>query len=183
MKVILRENVHNLGSLGDEVNVKPGYARNYLIPQGKATQISSTSAKQIQHYKTILAKERAEAIQKARSLSEKINDMELVFTMKAGDTGKLFGSITSKNIEEELINKGIELDKKFLITTSPIKTLGTHKINVKLHSEVDTKLSIKIVADAPPKTASKEDKKVESNDIGEQAVSEAPSQDESTDSE
>lgn len=147
MKVILKENVDNLGSLGDEVEVKRGYARNFLIPQGKAVEISSASAKQIGHYRNLMAKERAKAIEEARSLSEKLNTTELVFTMKAGDSGKLFGSIGNKHIEEELSKQGIDLEKRSIVLLSPIKTTGTHKIKIKLHSEVDTFLQVKVQAE------------------------------------
>ena len=88
MKIILKEDVFKLGSLGDEVEVKPGYARNYLIPQGKALLSTRENAKQVNHLKGLLAKKRADAIEKARFMAEKLGNTEIVFTMKAGENGK-----------------------------------------------------------------------------------------------
>lgn len=145
-KVILTENLDNLGSLGDEVEVKAGYARNYLFPQKKALPISSVNAKQMRHYKTILAKKVEEAIQANRSLAEKLEAAEVVFAMKAGESGKLFGSVTSKHIVDALQEQGIELDRKFLSLAHAIKTLGSHVVPVKLHSAVSCEIKVKVTA-------------------------------------
>ena len=168
MKVILREDVFKLGSLGDEVEVKPGFARNFLIPQGKALPFTRSNVKQIEHLKKLLAKKRADAIDKAKSLAEKLENTEIVFTMKAGENGKLFGSVTQKHIFDALQEQEIDLDRKKLHISVPIKTLGSHIIPIKLHTEVNAKLDVKVVADEIVKS----DPEVE----GEEAVEAADAQ-------
>ncbi len=147
MKVILRDDVFKLGSLGDEVEVKPGFARNYLIPQGKALLLTRSNVKQINHLKGLLAKKRADAIEKAEAIAKKIEDTEILFTMKAGESGKLFGSVTQKHVFDALTEKEIELDRKKLHISVPIKTLGNHIIPIKLHTEVSANLEVKVVAE------------------------------------
>jgi large subunit ribosomal protein L9 len=154
MKIILKKDVVKLGSLGDELDVKPGFARNYLIPQGKAVPVTRANIKQITHHRALLAKQRADAIEKAEMLAKKLEEAEIVFEMKSGDSGKLFGSVTQKHVYEALEEKGIELDRRKLNLSTPIKTLGSHVINVKLHTEVsaDLKVQVKpeeIVAEEP----------------------------------
>jgi large subunit ribosomal protein L9 len=147
MKIILKEDVYKLGSLGDEVEVKPGYARNYLIPQGKAVPFTRSSVKQVTHMKSLLAKQRADAIEKAQDLAAKLENTEIVFTMKAGESGKLFGSVTQKHIFDALHDQEVALDRKRLGLSVPIKTLGSHVIPIRLHTEVSAKLEIKVISD------------------------------------
>lgn len=161
MKIILKEDVFKLGSLGDEVEVKSGYARNYLIPQGKALLLNRENVKQINHHKSILAKKRADAIEQAKSFGQKIEEAELIFTMKSGEGGKLFGSVTQKHIFEALRESGIELDRKRLSLSAPIKNLGKHTIPVKLHTEVISNLKIKVVAEVTEEDAQATDEDAE----------------------
>ena len=147
MRVILKKDVAKLGSLGDEAEVRRGYARNFLIPQGLAVPLNRSNIKQIQHERQILAKLRADAISKHQEMARKLEDTEIVFTMKSGENGKLFGSITAKHIQDTLASQQIEIDRKKLYLATPIKTLGNHSVVVKLHSEVSANLEIKIVAD------------------------------------
>lgn len=165
MKVILKEDVYKLGSLGDEVEVKPGYARNYLIPQGKALSFSRSNVKQVNHMKNLLAKERADAIEKARTLAAKLENTEIVFTMKAGESGKLFGSVTTKHIFDALQDQEIDLDRRKLNLSIPIKTLGSHIIPIKLHTEVSAKLEIKVIADGEVVKEVEETEEVESTEV------------------
>lgn len=148
MKVVLKEDVFKLGSLGDEVEVKRGFARNFLIPQGKALPLTRENVKQISHQRSILAKKRADAIDQARNFAKQLEEIEIVFAMKAGESGKLFGSVTLKHIYEALAEKGIELDRKQISLSSPIKALGSHVLPVKLHTEVNADLVIKVVAES-----------------------------------
>ena len=168
MKVILKEDVFKLGSLGDEVEVKRGFARNFLIPQGKALPLSRENVKQINHQRGLLAKKRADAIGQAQDFAKQLEEIEIVFAMKSGDSGKLFGSVTQKHIFDALAEKGIDLDRKQLNLSSPIKALGSHTLPVKLHTEVNADLVIKVVAeaddsatDAPEGEASEEAPQVE----------------------
>lgn len=151
MKVILKEDVFKLGSLGDEVEVKQGFARNFLIPLGKALPLTRENIKQVNHHRNILAKKRADAIEQAKAFAAKLTEVELVFTMKSGESGKLFGSVTQKHIHDALVEKGIEIDRRKLHLPSPIKSLGSHQIAVKLHTEVNAQLSVKVVAEVEAK--------------------------------
>ncbi len=148
MKIILKEDVFKLGSLGDEVEVKRGFARNFLIPQGKALPLSRENVKQISHHRGLLAKKRADAIGQAQNFAKQLEEIEIIFAMKSGESGKLFGSVTQKHIYDALAEKGINLDRKQLNLSSPIKTLGSHVLPVKLHTEVNADLMIKVVAEA-----------------------------------
>ncbi|MFH2132207.1 MAG: 50S ribosomal protein L9 [bacterium] len=152
MKVILKEDVFKLGSLGDEVEVKRGFARNFLIPQGKALPLTRENVKQISHQRSILAKNRADAIAKAQNFARQLEATEIIFTMKSGDSGKLFGSVTQKHIYDALVEKGIDLDRKQLNLSNPIKTLGKHVLPVKLHTEVHVDLVVKVVAESDEST-------------------------------
>lgn len=161
MKIILTQDVEKLGSLGDELEVKRGYARNFLIPQGKAVPITRSNVKTITHKRALIDKQRADAISKAQDLAKKIESAEVVFKMKSGDSGKLFGSVTLKHIYDELDEKGIELDRKKLTLANPIKTLGKHEIFVKLHTEVNAKLTIAVTPESIEKTPSEKEGEVE----------------------
>lgn len=148
MKVILKEDVIKLGSLGDEVEVKGGFARNYLIPQGKALPLTRVNIKQIDHQRSLLAKKRADAIEQAKAFAEKLENVEIEFSMKSGESGKLFGSVTQKHIYEALVEKGVEIERKKLHLPSPIKRLGSHVIPVKLHTEVSANLRVMVVSES-----------------------------------
>lgn len=174
MKVILKEDVFKLGSLGDEVDVKPGFARNYLIPQGKALPFTRSNVKQISHLKSLLAKQRADAIAKAKTLADKLGNTEIVFTMKAGENGKLFGSVTPKHIFDALVDQNIELDRKKLNISVPIKTLGSHIIPIKLHTEVNANLEVKVIADEIVRSEKPEE--VEGQEVIEEAKAETTEQ-------
>jgi len=148
MKVILKEDIYKLGSLGDEVEVKRGFARNFLIPKGKALPLTRENVKQINYQRSILAKKRADAIEQARNLARQLEEIEIVFAVKAGESGKLFGSVTLKHIYEALAEKGLDLDRKKIHLSNPIKALGSHVLSVKLHTEVAADLLVKVVAES-----------------------------------
>lgn len=147
MKVILTVDVDKLGSLGDEVDVKRGFARNYLIPQGFAAPVTRANARQIEHQRSLLAEKRKAAVDQSKDLAAKLEDLVLEFKVKAGEKGKLFGSVTQSQIFDALSEQGITLDRKKLHLGSPIKTLGTHTLPLRLHSEVSANLQLKIVAE------------------------------------
>ena len=155
MKIILTQDVANLGSLGDEIEVKGGYGRNFLIPQNMALPVTRANVKQIEHRRTFLAKKRAEAIAGAQGLAAKVAAAELVFEVKAGDAGKLFGSVTSKMVLAKFEELGIEVSKKGLGMPNAIKTLGTTIVEVRLHTEVIAKASVKVIMDAESAEAAK----------------------------
>ncbi len=144
MKIILTQDVPKLGSLGDELDVKPGFARNYLIPQGKAVMITRANIRQVEHRRAFLAKKREDAIESSKATARRLEEAEIVFYMKSGESGKLFGSVTQKNIGDALEELGIELDRKKLHLSGPIKSVGNHFIDIKLHTEVIAELKIQV---------------------------------------
>ncbi|MFW6148660.1 MAG: 50S ribosomal protein L9 [Atribacterota bacterium] len=157
MKVILKENVDNMGYVGDVVEVNRGYARNYLFPRGLAIEYSSGNLKSIEHLKKKEWEKRNREIVEAQQLAEKIDQITLTFQVKAGKDGKLFGSVTHKDIAESLAAKHrIEIDRKKIEHNEPLKKIGDYQVSVRLHKEVNANLNIKIV----PEETEKEEKKV-----------------------
>ena len=147
MNIILTQDVHKLGHLGDEVSVKNGYARNFLIPQGFALPITKANQSLIEHTKSMLAAKRKASIEESQTLATKLGETTVEFKMKAGESGKLFGAVTQKQITEALHELGVDLSKKMMQLAQPLKTLGTHEIPVKLHTEVMASIKVKITAD------------------------------------
>lgn len=148
VKLILRENVENLGEQGEVVSVKPGFARNYLLPQGLATQATAANMKVLEQ-----EKQRAEAGAKrdyleARRRSSQLDEMSLTFTANAGEEGKLFGSITTADIADRLKEEGkldFEIDRKQLELDEPIKALGVYAVPVRLHTDVKPEIKVWVV--------------------------------------
>ena len=145
MEIILIKDVENLGYANDIVNVRPGYANNYLIPKGLA-RIATDSAKKVlaENLKQRAHKD-AKILADAQALAEKLANLPLSFTVKAED-GKIFGSITSADVAEALAAKGIEVDRKN-ISVEPIKTVGEYKAAIKLHREVKAEVSLSVAAE------------------------------------
>ena len=147
MNIILTQDVQKLGHLGDEITVKNGYARNFLIPQGFALPITKANQSLIEHTKSMLAAKRKASIEESQTLAAKLGETTVEFAMKAGESGKLFGAVTQKQITEALHELGIDLSKKMMQLAQPLKTLGTHEIPVKLHTEVMATIKVKVSAD------------------------------------
>ena len=147
MKVILLETDEHLGQIGDIVNVKPGYARNYLIPNKKAS--AATKENIIYFEKWIESQKIKEAKNRANIelLAKQLDKMTLKFTLKAGDNDKLFGSVTSQMISDEIENLGYSIDKKEIELEEPIKDLGNHFVHVNLGDNLKPKVKIKIQAE------------------------------------
>jgi large subunit ribosomal protein L9 len=146
IEVILREDIKTLGRAGEMVRVKPGYARNYLLPQGLAYEATEGNKKRVAAESRVRAArgqaERAEAERAAATLSE----VTLTLTGKAGEEGKLFGSITSQDIAEALASQGHTVDRRRIELEHPIKTTGAHTVTVRLHPEVHAQLRVSVVA-------------------------------------
>jgi large subunit ribosomal protein L9 len=147
MEVILKEDVLNLGYKDDVVNVKRGYGRNYLIPQGKAV-IASESAKKVLAENL---KQRAHKLEKikteAQELAAKMEGISLTIGAKASSTGTIFGSVTNIQIADALKEKGFEVDRKVIIIKDPVKELGSYKAVAKLHKEVSVDIPFEVVAE------------------------------------
>lgn len=176
MHIILTQNVPNLGSLGDEVQVKDGYARNYLLPRGLALAASGKNARALEHQRTHLEQIRAGAIQQATGEAEKVAALELVVKVKAGTGGRLFGSVTNRDIQAQLAEKGYEIDRKSITLNSLVKSLGTFTAQVKLHTDVKVDITFRVLAEGelvqPEPTEAPEDG--EAAEVGaEQIIKEA----------
>lgn len=145
MKVILKDDVKNLGKMGQVVDVADGYARNYLVPRGLAVDANIKNIKSLEHEKRIIEEKAKKIKNSAQDLAHKISTITLMIKAKVGEEGKLFGSVTTMDIAELLKNEGIEIDKKKISLDEPIKRLGSYTVNVKLHSEISTQVNIQIV--------------------------------------
>ena len=142
MQVILREELINLGTTGDVVKVKPGYARNYLLPRGLAVEASVRNLKELEHQKRVIADKRLREQKSAAAVAEKLVSIKLAFEVRAGEDGKLFGSVTNQDIHRQLEDKGFKIERRRILLDEPIKTLGTHDVVV--HLGPDTKTTIKV---------------------------------------
>lgn len=145
MEIILIKDVENLGYANDIVNVRPGYANNYLIPNGLARVATDSAKKVLAENLKQRAHKDAKILADAQALAEKLANLPLSFTVKAED-GKIFGSVTSADVAEALAAKGIEVDRKN-ISVEPIKTVGEYKATVKLHREVKAEVSLSVAAE------------------------------------
>jgi large subunit ribosomal protein L9 len=142
INVILREDVPKLGSAGDLVSVKPGYARNYLVPGGIAILATESNVKALEHNKRVIAEKQAKDFKDLRATSHKLKSMVLEVKRRAGEDGKLFGSVTTQNIAELIAEKGLKIDRRKIVLPDSIKEVGEHSIGIKLHSEIDTTVKL-----------------------------------------
>jgi len=148
MKVILLKDVKGTGKKGDVINASDGHARNFLIPRGLAKPATDGNVAQLSHQTESANKRKAEELGEAQALAKKIEDITIVFKTKAGDGGKLFGSITTKEIAQKLqSDHGIKIDKKKLLLENPIKTLGSAKVKVKVYPKVQASLKVDVVSE------------------------------------
>jgi large subunit ribosomal protein L9 len=136
MKLILKENIENLGHIGDIVKVAPGYGRNYLLPKGLAIVANEKNQKAIEHAKRHLEYKKNKVLEEAKAIAAKIEAITITLSHQAGEEGKLFGSVTNMDLAEHLKANGLEIDRKKIVLAEPIKQIGEYSINVKVHPEV-----------------------------------------------
>ena len=136
MDIILLERVENLGQMGDVVKVKPGYARNFLLPQKKALRASKENVAYFETQKAHLEAQNLKKRQEAEAVAEKMNGLSVIVIRTAGATGQLYGSVTSRDIAEAMVDDGAHVDRRQVELDRPIKTLGLHEVRVRLHAEV-----------------------------------------------
>ncbi len=149
MKVILKQNIKKVGEIGDIVEVSDGFARNFLIPQGKAISYSMGNFKQVEYLKKKELANKEKELNKAKDLAEKLSNISLGIKVKAGKEGKLFGSITSKDIAEGILSEyNIELDKKKIDLKEPLKKLGVHNIPINLYKDVAIQIKVNLISDS-----------------------------------
>ncbi|AMV71660.1 50S ribosomal protein L9 [Desulfuromonas carbonis] len=146
MKVILTENVDGLGKIGDMVKVKPGFARNYLVPRSLAVEASLRNVKELEHQKRQMARKLEKVTQESEVLKQRIEKVSCVLAHRAGEEGKLFGSVTSMELEAKLAEAGIEIDRKKIQLDEPIKALGSYQVPVKLPAGVVAEIKVTVVA-------------------------------------
>ena len=147
MKVILKEEVKNLGRMGDAVSVKTGYARNFLFPKGLAIEASEKNAMMVESLKKQAALRAIKQKEDALEAAERINAMALTFKARAGEEGKLFGSVTAMDLEEAAKAQGVPLDRKKIVLEEPLKRLGEYSIQVKLFQDVTATLRVVVEAE------------------------------------
>ena len=149
MQVILKEDIHNLGRSGELVTVKPGFGRNYLIPQGKAVIATKKNVAQLEHEKKLIAARNAKLLKDSQALADKIGQIEITVERQVGAEDKIFGSVTTRDVEEALSEKGVKIDRKKVHMGDAIKSLGVYTLDVKLAPEVTAKLKLWVVAKPP----------------------------------
>ena len=147
--ILLLEAINGLGSEGDTVSVRAGYARNFLFPRKLAIPVNQGNRKQIESLRVAKEKRIAEELEASKSLAEKIEQTNISIAVKTGDNGKMFGSVTSADILTRLEEENVLLEKKQLNVAQPIKDLGSHKIQVKLNSEIEATFNLEIVSENP----------------------------------
>lgn len=145
MKVILRENVENLGKTGDVVKVSDGYARNYLLPRNLVTIADETNVKAMEHHKKVLSKKRERETTEAREIAKKLEQFSCTLSRKVGENEKLFGSVTNADIAEALKKGGFSVDRRQVSLEEPIKQLGVVTVPVKLTTEVTAQVKVWVV--------------------------------------
>jgi large subunit ribosomal protein L9 len=143
-KVLLREDVDDLGARGEIVRVRAGYARNYLLPRNLAVEASTGNVKGIEQERAALLKKEAKERATAEAQSQQMSSLELEFRRKAGEQGALYGSVTSMDLAEELKTRGYEIDRHRIHLREPLKRVGEYTVPVRLHREVTIELKVKV---------------------------------------
>lgn len=148
IKVVLQKDVDTLGRGGDVVRVRPGYARNYLVPRGLAVPATEGNLKRVDELRRIAAAQAQKALGEAKEQQQKIEAVSVKIERSVGDEGKMYGSVTARDIEMAFAALGVTLDRKKLVLPEPIKALGLAEVPIKLHPDVTAKLRVEVVKKA-----------------------------------
>jgi len=178
VKLILTEDVPNLGSLGDTIDVKSGFGRNYLLPKGIALLATGRVSKELQHRIQHLNKLREGKIELAHEQAEKLKTVKIEVVRKSGPGGRLFGSVTNRDLKELLKEKEFDVERRSIQLNSPIRNIGLHEFTVRVHSEVSINMQIKVTGDSDesavktaavdePKDKNADEKNVDSEELEE----------------
>jgi len=167
-QVILIENIPGLGAEADVVKVKPGYARNFLLPQGKAFEVTPTTLKKLNQLKAKRAEREARELNESEELARKINKLKITLILATGETGKAFGSITASDIAEKLKGElgGLEIERHKIELERPIKSTGEHEVSIKLHHDVTAKLNLIVKSSTEQEIGGKEEAEAGSEEKG-----------------
>ncbi len=142
--LILREPVPSLGAAGDVVKVKPGFARNFLIPQGRAIVATAAKVRELEHHKRVVAERMAKELKSFVAMRDRIQSLSLELMARVGEEGKLFGSVTVLQIAEQLAAQGVEVDRRRIDLPEPIKEVGEHTVPIKLHRDLVANVRVKV---------------------------------------
>jgi large subunit ribosomal protein L9 len=148
-EVLLLKPVDGLGAEGDQVKVRAGYARNFLLPQGMAVPLTGANRKRVEALKKARALREAKELDGAQALAKQIEKAGIAIAVKTGEGGKLFGAVTANDIHDKLVAAGITVEKRRIHLGQPIKTLGKHEVKIRLHPEVTVELSFDVVSENP----------------------------------
>jgi large subunit ribosomal protein L9 len=144
VKVILSESVQGLGEAGDLVGVKVGYARNYLLPQGKALLATESKVRELEHHKRVVTEKAARDLNDLKALRDRLESVALEVTARVGEEGKLFGSVTTAHIAELLAKKGYKVDRRKIQLSEPLREIGDHIVPIRLQRDLTAEVSLKI---------------------------------------
>jgi large subunit ribosomal protein L9 len=154
MEVILLEKIHRLGDLGDKVNVRPGYGRNYLIPNRKAVPATAANVAKFEAQRAELERAQTEILATAQARAERLNGLEVVIAAKAGAEGRLFGSVGTHDIAQAIVAAGASAEKREVrLPDGPLREVGEYAIEIHLHADIDVEIKVKVVAEDAPSTA------------------------------
>jgi len=148
-EVLLIKPVEDLGAEGDQVKVRAGYARNYLLPRGIAVPLTRANRKQVEALKKRRAEREAQELSGAKDIAAKLEKIRVAFAVKTGEGGKMFGAVTANDIHEKLVQAGLAIDKRRIQLHTPVKALGQHTVKIKLHAEVSVDLNFDVVSENP----------------------------------
>lgn len=158
-EILLVKPVENLGGEGDQVKVRAGYARNYLLPRGIAVPLTGANRKQVEALKKRRAERESHELNGAQDLAKKLEKTSLAFAVKTGEGGRMFGAITATDIHDKLVAAGFTIEKRRIHLHTPVKTLGQHTVKIKLHADVSVDLSFDVVSENPIEPSATEEKK------------------------
>ena len=147
MEVILKEDLPNLGKMGEVVRVRDGYARNYLLPRGLVLVANKKNLKTFEHQKRVVASQKDRVSKQAQTLADKLSQVSLVIAARSGEEGKLFGSVTNIDIEKALKAKGVEVERRRIHLSEPIKMVGDYEVPVRLTAEVTANVKVSVVSE------------------------------------
>jgi len=157
VKLILVESIHRLGEAGDLVSVKPGFARNFLLPQGKALLATESRVKEFEHKRRIAEEKAAKEMKDLQAVKSRLEALSISIGARAGESGKLFGSVTAAQIADKIEAAGLKVDRRRIDLRDPIKEVGEHKVAVKLLKELVAYVAVTVVAEGGPSPEDEEE--------------------------
>jgi large subunit ribosomal protein L9 len=154
MEVILKEDIANLGKMGEVVRVRDGFARNYLLPRGLVLVANKKNLKVFEHQKKVVADQKQKVMRDAQAVGEQLTGVSLTIAMRSGEEGRLFGSVTNMQIEKALKAKGLNVDRRKIHLDEPIKNLGDYEIPIRLAADITVPLKLSVVPEEGGKASS-----------------------------